>query len=227
MVSAAALKKIAVNDVKIGEYLDPLNKSMAKYGINSSLEVCHFLAQILHESGRFLFAEEIADGSAYEGRADLGNNQKGDGVRFKGRGLIQLTGRSIYQRYGKYVGFDFIKDPKKLKELPYSVDSACWFFAIHKRDFDGNSLPKLAEDNNFIRITYTINGGFNGLRDRLQIFASLAELYISDYDVKMEEIYCYVKTVVDEKPNNPYMRGALFRAVPTYKDLDNLFHGLR
>ncbi len=67
---------------------------MNENGINTPLRRVHFFAQIGHESKELIYSEEIASGRAYEGRFDLGNTQPGDGVRFKGRGLIQITGRA-------------------------------------------------------------------------------------------------------------------------------------
>jgi putative chitinase len=91
--------------------------------------MAHFIAQIGHESASFLFAEEIADGSAYEGRIDLGNTQSGDGKRFKGRGLIQLTGRANYAAYSKDSGVDYVAKPQVVASDPVvAVDVACWFW---------------------------------------------------------------------------------------------------
>ena len=108
------------------------------------------------------FSEEIASGAEYEGRVDLGNTQPGDGVRFKGRGLIQLTGRANYTKYGKARHRDFTTgdNPKLIATRPaLAVDVACWFWKQHK-------LNALADRDDVTAVTQVINGGLNGLADR-------------------------------------------------------------
>jgi putative chitinase len=97
-LTAAHLKAIipGIKQSVIETFLPHLNKYMPQYGIDNRLRVAAFIAQLIHESGGLRYVREIATGSAYEGRADLGNHYKGDGVKFKGRGLIQITGRSNY-----------------------------------------------------------------------------------------------------------------------------------
>ena len=146
----------------ITKYYNALNQKMAENGINTPLRQAHFLAQIAHESGELRYSEEIASGEAYEGRADLGNTQPGDGKRFKGRGLIQLTGRSNYKRYGDARGKDYTTDDtaKLLAIEPNTgVDVSCWFWTEH-------DLNTLADADNVMEVTKRINGGYNGLEDR-------------------------------------------------------------
>ena len=114
------------------KYIEWLNYFMPKYGIDTDKEVAAFIAQIGHESGQLRYVEELASGSAYEGRKDLGNIQKGDGKRFKGRGLIQITGRANYTQLSKDLGEDFIKNPELLSTPKYAVQSACWFWNKNK-----------------------------------------------------------------------------------------------
>ena len=114
------------------KYIEWLNYFMPKYGIDSDKEVAAFIAQIGHESGQLRYVEELASGRAYEGRKDLGNTQAGDGIRFKGRGLIQITGRFNYTQLSKDLGEDFIKHPELLSTPKYAVQSACWFWNKNK-----------------------------------------------------------------------------------------------
>lgn len=149
--------------LNIDKYLKPINDTLALYQIDTPIRIASFIAQLIHESGSFRYSEEIADGSAYEGRKDLGNIKPGDGKRFKGRGLIQLTGRANYTSFGRYIGFDFISIPSKLSEPGYSALAAGWFW-------NTRGLNDLADRGDFRGITKRINGGYNGLNDRIKHF---------------------------------------------------------
>lgn len=137
-----------------------LNDACAEYEINSNERIAAFLAQLAHESAGFHYVEEIASGSAYEGRLDLGNNEPGDGVRFKGRGLIQITGRANYRKLSDAFRVDFVGNPSWLERPQYAALSAGWFW-------DEKNLNPLADDGDFEHITRRINGGLNGYDDRL------------------------------------------------------------
>jgi predicted chitinase len=111
------------------------------------------------------FRAEIGSGEAYEGRYDLGNTQPGDGRRFKGRGLIQLTGRANYREYGRAISqeAELLANPELLETDPdLCVDVAGWFWA--KRN-----LNTLADADDLTRIIKRINGGLNGLEDRRRL----------------------------------------------------------
>ena len=152
----------AANDAKVELYLPYLLTKMEDREINTPLRRAHFLAQIGHESGALRYNEELASGAAYEGRSDLGNTADGDGRRFKGRGLIQLTGRANYHDYGKSIGIELTVDENWLKvarDPELAVDVACWFWETRK-------LNQIAEDDDVVEVTRRINGGTNGLADR-------------------------------------------------------------
>lgn len=136
------------------------NVHFPAYGIlETPYRLAHFMAQLNHESGGFLYMEEIASGAAYEGRRDLGNTEVGDGKRFKGRGPIQLTGRANYRNYGRQVGFDFERHPEMVAYPSVGLLVACMYWK-------NNGLNELADADNIEKITRRINGGLNGYEDR-------------------------------------------------------------
>ncbi len=153
---------------RVVHYFPGLSAKMNDNGINTPLCRVHFLAQIGHESGELLYSEEIASGAAYEGRRDLGNTQLGDGKRFKGRGLIQITGRANYRDYGVSRGRDFTSNLAAAQQLStdpaLAVDASCWFWNEH-------TLNRLADRDDVLAITKVINGGTNGLADRKVLLA--------------------------------------------------------
>lgn len=140
-------------------YAPLLTAECKRWQIDSAQRMAHFLAQIAHESGSLRYTEEIASGRAYEGRKDLGNTQKGDGARFKGRGLIQLTGRANYEEYSRVSGVDYIAHPEWLARPADAVAVSAWFW------FD-RELNELADRDELMAITRSINGGYNGLSER-------------------------------------------------------------
>ncbi len=141
-------------------YFASILAAMQSAEINTPLRQAHFLAQVGHESAELRYTEELASGAAYEGRKDLGNTQTGDGVRFKGRGLIQLTGRKNYIAFGKFISQNLLEHPEVVAtDARLAVDVAKWFWTQHR-------LNPLADADDVVTITHRINGGENGLDDR-------------------------------------------------------------
>ena len=150
---------------KLRKFVEPLNDAMREYDIDQNPgRETHFLAQVAHESGGFNYVREIASGEAYEGRADLGNTEPGDGRRFRGRGLIQITGRSNYAACGAALGLDLLADPELLESPENAARSAAWFWQTH-------NLNELADRGDARAITKRINGGLTGYQDRLSYLA--------------------------------------------------------
>ena len=147
------------DDANLDLFLDPLNLAMREFEIDTPERQAAFLAQIAHESAELRYVREIASGGAYEGRADLGNTEPGDGRRFRGRGLIQVTGRKNYQDCGDALGVDLVADPVRLEQPDLACRSAAWFWK-------SRGLNAYADDGDFRKITRRINGGYNGLAER-------------------------------------------------------------
>lgn len=165
MITGAQLQSIMpFAKARIPSFVSPLNGAMHEFHINSPLRQAAFVAQIAHESGELRYVKEIASGAAYEHRKDLGNTQPGDGMKFKGRGLIQITGRNNYHECGKALGVDLITNPELLETNDLACRSAAWFWASH-------GLNDLADKGDFERITKRINGGLNGYQERLAYHA--------------------------------------------------------
>lgn len=151
------------------KYLDFLNKYMEFYEINTPIRKKMFLAQIGHESGQLRYCEEIASGEAYDTgnlAKRLGNTPEkdGDGQKYKGRGLIQITGQGNYEEISKAFGIDFLSNPTLLSSPEYAVKSACWWWNKH-------GLNELSDKGDVRVITKRINGGYNGLADRTHLFS--------------------------------------------------------
>ena len=174
MALESVLRACGVSNARSAEFAAPLSDVMRRYEINTPTRQKHFLGQLLHESGHFRYREELASGAAYEGRKDLGNAQPGDGRRFKGRGLIQLTGRANYAAYNASQvpmerGLNVIVAPTLVAtDTGLCCDVGGWFWHRHKLNEVADS-PHLTETETVKLITKRINGGYNGLAERLML----------------------------------------------------------
>ena len=150
--------------VRARKWAPALSKAMEGGQINTRLRIAAFLAQIGHESGSLVYVKELGGASyfqKYEGRKDLGNTQPGDGPKFAGRGLIQVTGRANYLAASKALFGDdrLLKTPELLEQPEWAAESAVWFWS-------SRNLNALADADRFTDLTKRINGGTNGLEDR-------------------------------------------------------------
>ncbi|MEN5255683.1 MULTISPECIES: glycoside hydrolase family 19 protein [Pseudomonas] len=157
-----------------GVFVSPLNTAMAKRQIDTPKRQAAFLAQIGHESGQLQYVRELGSDqylSKYDTgplAARLGNTPEadGDGQRYRGRGLIQITGRSNYHQcsLGLFGDERLLELPELLEQAQWAAESAAWFW-------ERGGLNALADRDEFNSITRRINGGLNGLQDRLQLWA--------------------------------------------------------
>jgi putative chitinase len=160
---------------KAGVFAPALNTAMQRYQIVGSKRVAAFIAQIGHESGQLVYVREIWGPTAaqrgYEGRKDLGNTVAGDGRKYCGRGLIQVTGRANYAECGEALGLDLINQPELLELPQHAAMSAAWFWAAH-------GLNTLADAGDNANIGSIINTGRrgrvpNGAQDREALYAKV------------------------------------------------------
>ena len=154
-------------------FLNALNSAMAEFGITGKLNQAAFLATLAHESGQLRYMLELADGTAYEMRKDLGNTWPGDGVRFKGRGVIQITGRANYAACGAVLGLDLISNPELLEIPENACRSAAWFWEVNKlnRWADAGDFDGVSDVVNRGRKTATASDS-NGWADRLAFYTA-------------------------------------------------------
>lgn len=170
MVTTQQLQDLGASKALALLFTHPINDTLAKCEINTPLRIQHFLAQLFHESGRLFYVKELANGQAYEGRVDLGNTHPGDGVKFKGRGLIQITGRSNYTTLGQYLGLDLISHPELLEDPENAALSAGWFWTTRK-------LNLIADKDDVVVITKRVNGALNGIEDRRALLTKAKTIF--------------------------------------------------
>lgn len=189
------LAELLPNNQNVSEWVDALNNVLPEYEINTPLRVAAFIAQCAHESANFTRLEEnlnyrwqtlrkvfpkyfptdaiaqeyasrpdkkeaIAN-RAYGNRMGNGPEESGDGYRYRGRGLIQLTGKNNYTTFAKSLDIPVEEAVEYLETFDGAVQSACWFW-------DTNNLNKWADEGDMVTLTKKINGGTNGLEDRIK-----------------------------------------------------------
>ncbi len=181
------IKKVTgASDADASLYVPLFNRYLDKYGINTPSRVNAFLAQVGQESANLHRTEEYASGADYEGRADLGNIYAGDGVKYKGRSLIMITGRGNYTALSKDLNKDFVNYPYKLggttsqssspEQLENSVLAALWYWKKNNLNAIADNInvqDSIYSPNNkywFDVLTKKINGGLNGITTRASMF---------------------------------------------------------
>lgn len=180
VITKEQLNKISpyISDKNLETYLPLLNDAFARYDINTIERIACFLSQVIHESGSFKYVEELASGRAYEGRLDLGNTHTGDGIKFKGRGLIQTTGRTNYRLVSLFLFKDerLLTKPEILEQPFYALESACYYWQSKNLNFicdkpkEWVTMFKGRARTKFEWLTIKINGGLNGYAERLKYY---------------------------------------------------------
>ena len=172
-------EKARAQDAVIDAIAPVLAETLAAWRIDTALRIAHFIAQVAHESAGFRAVEEFASGDAYEGRQDLGNTEAGDGRRYKGRGLIQLTGRTNYRKIGEMLGIDLESQPELAAEPVFALRIACAYW-------DRHNLNRHADADDLAAVTRGVNGGLNGLADRLH-YLQRAKAALADLDRPVDD----------------------------------------
>lgn len=240
LTTQALARACRTSETVAGHWLLPIKSACHTWGIDTLGRLAHFLAQIGHESGSLRYTSEVWGPTpaqlSYEGRKNLGNTQPGDGERFKGHGLIQVTGRFNHAqcrdglRAAGLQAPDFEEYPEDLAQPQWAAHSAGWYWA--SRD-----LNELADRDDLEAVTRKINGGLNGIEDRrsrLQIArAALADLTPHQDEPPLVQlgpekpdetldspdtsVNSQGELIVKEKPMAPFITAvlpALFEAVP-------------
>lgn len=202
IIKKQVLTALGVSSARAEKYLPDLNSLLPQHNIDTPLRVAHFLSQVLHESGRMKHTRENMNYSAnglrstfgrhfsasqarayarkpqrigsraYANRMGNGNETSGDGYRFRGRGLIQLTGRSNYKKFSTWIGEDVVADPDLVSDK-HAVASAVYYW-------ETTNLNALADIDDCRKVTKRINGGYNGLSDRMELLLKAKELLNAD-----------------------------------------------
>jgi putative chitinase len=184
-ITAAQIRQMSMSHAVPDRIADGIvtNQSViAQGGIDTPLRLCHFMAQCAVESAHFTVTLEFASGRAYEGRLDLGNTQPGDGPRFRGRGLIQTTGRANYgQARDEIRGVvgngvtvpDFQREPdnQQLEEFPWALLGGIVYW-------QRRNINRHADRDDVVAVTRAVNGGLNGLDDRTQYLARAKAIWL-------------------------------------------------
>jgi len=217
------LIQLGANPSDAEKFWRPLNDAMREFEINTTPRRAMFLAQILHESGKLRFVRENLNYSAsallrvfgkyfpnadlanryarnpvmianrcYGGRMGNGPEHTGDGWKYRGRGLIQLTGKNNYEACSRALGYNLHRNPDYLETPEGAARSAAWFWS-------SNGLNSTADAGDIRGNTRRINGGYNGLKDRVRKY----ELAMNLMGGKIEP----QRTVQESAPRSSRNRG--------------------
>ena len=170
LVTESQLQQMGWNNVN-DALIEDLNSTLRNNDITTVERIRHFISQCAHESGLGFYSREIADGTAYEGRSDLGNIYPGDGPKFKGAGYIQLTGRYNYQQFANHMNDQRIMEGVDYVAANYPWSSAGFWW-------NANNMNALVDDGATVRqVTLRVNGGLRGLSDREEQYQKAVTIF--------------------------------------------------
>lgn len=199
MITSKQLAQLMGNMItqqKYDEYLPHFLHAADVAHINTTKRMAMWIAQLRHESGGLRWMQEIASGQAYEGRRDLGNTQPGDGVRYKGRGPIQLTGRANYRAFTQWANrsgvstLNFENEPKLLEDPRWGFMAAAYYWVVARP-----KLNEYADNGDVLAATRAINGGTNGLAERTKFYNEALRMLQSQKETKpVEKVISFSRT---------------------------------
>jgi len=181
-----------------------LQSILVNAGVNDPIKLAAWMAQCKVESDGFRALREYASGAEYEGRSDLGNTQTGDGVRYKGRGFIQLTGRDVYKKMTKFfnAGIDFEAQPELIESIEWAAKSVVFFFNEYKK-----SRTASVDWNDYLAVTKIVNGGTNGLAKRQQYYAEYKTKFQTSGVIPQGTVGTGSNSVLTDSYGNPVKSG--------------------
>jgi len=195
-ITPSILTDIRVPEDRAKKSSTPISQTMGQYGVCGPTEQAHFLGQILVESANLRYTEEVWGPTAaqrrYDTRTDLGNTPErdGDGRKYSGRGIIQVTGKDNYRRFQEHLRnhhgmtYDLVDDPSPVAEAPLNCMCAGWYWASHGIS---EVAAKGVELRWARRVTEIINGGHNHLKERSQITMRAYEVLLEGLKRKHDE----------------------------------------
>lgn len=192
-----------------------LQSVLVNAGIKDPVKLAAWMAQCKVESDGFRALREYASGAEYEGRKDLGNTQTGDGVKFKGRGFIQLTGRDVYRKMTKFfnAGINFEEQPELIESLEWAAKSVLYFFNAYKSyGFKNKTMTQSYQDttdfwNDVGSVSALVNGGTNGLANRRKYFEEYKAKFLADGVIPQGTVGTGSSSVLTDSYGNPVKTG--------------------
>ena len=191
--------------VRVEALLPHLNRAMVEFSINTSLRQAYFITTVTYESDSFNVLQEFASGTDYEGRSDLGNTNLGDGVKFKGRGLIQITGKANYQACSNALGVDLITHPERLTDYDLACRSAGWFWA-------SNGFNEEADKDERERFFRKMGQNSIGISRKLEMLNLAKKILMPSIELSLEDELKTVLAINEDQEKNKKIADLMARS---------------